>query len=300
MNFEKVRTERQRSRHGGLYLRAIVILIAGNTLLAGGKGILAFTTGSSAIFSDAANSLSDIFYSILLGIGLYLAQRPADESHPQGHIRFDPLASLFVALLMTGAGITAVYQSILRFAGGIPTIELALPTLVLLGAALVKVGMFTVLNRTGNDARSPAIRASAQDNLVDILTTLAALVGIWCAHYIHPLLDPTAGIAVAMWIFRTVWVVGKENIGYLTGRGASSEMIEEITQKAYAVKGVKDVHRVIADYVGPQFRVEMHITVDGAMTLDQAHKITEEVREKLEEVLDIDLVFIYVEPHREG
>ena len=300
MEFERVRAGTHEPRHSGLYLRAIVILIAGNTLLAGVKGLLAFMTGSSAIFSDAASSLSDIFYSMLLGIGLYLAQKPADESHPQGHIRFDPLASLFVTLVMAGAGITAAYQSILRFMGGARSIELALPTIVLMGAALVKVGMFTVLSRTGNDARSPAIRASAQDNLADILTSLGALVGIWGAHYIHPLLDPTAGIAVALWIFRTIRILGKENIGYLTGRGASSEMIEQITEKAYAVEGVKYVHRVIADYVGPQLRVDIHVTVDGTMTLDQAHEITEKVRENLEALLNVDLVFIHVEPYHKG
>lgn len=300
MEFVRIRTGTSEPRHSGLYLRAIVILIAGNTLLAGVKGLLAFMTGSSAIFSDAASSLSDIFYSMLLGIGLYLAQKPADESHPQGHIRFDPLASLFVTLVMAGAGITAAYQSILRFMGGARSIELALPTIVLMGAALVKVGMFTVLSRTGNKVHSPAIRASAQDNLADILTSLAALVGIWGAHYVHPLLDPTAGIAVALWIFRTIWILGKENIGYLTGRGASSEMIEQITEKAYAVEGVKDVHRVIADYVGPQLRVDMHITMDGTMTLDQAHEITDKVRESLEALLNVDLVFIHVEPYHKG
>lgn len=297
VELERIRTVTPDPRRNGLYIRAIIILMAGNTLLAGVKGLLAYTTGSSAIFSDAANSLSDIFYSMLLGIGLYLAQKPADESHPQGHIRFDPLASLFVALVMAGAGFTAAYHSILRFMGGTLSIALTLPTLVLIGAALVKVWMFTALKRTGNDASSPAIRASAQDNLADILTSLGALVGIWGAHYVHPLLDPTAGIAVALWIFRTIWIVGAENIGYLTGRGATSEMIEQITGKAYAVEGVKDVHRVIADYVGPQLRVEMHITVDGAMTLDQAHEITEKVRENLESLLDVDLVFIYVEPY---
>lgn len=300
MDLERVRTDMPVSGNSRLYVRAILVLIGGNILLTISKGLLAAQTGSSAIFSDAANSLSDIFYSILLGIGLFVAAKPADESHPQGHIRFEPLVSLFITVVMAGAGITAIYQSLKRFISGALPIELALPTVVLLGAVGVKAVMFKMLGRVGQEARSPAIIASAKDNMADVLTSLAAIVGIWGALYIHPILDPAGGIVVALWIFRTIWVVAGENVGYLTGRGASQEMIEEITEKTYEVAGVENVHRVIADYVGPQLRVEMHINVEGSMTIEHAHKITEEVRQKLGTLFDVDLVFIHVEPAQRG
>ncbi|MBD3275092.1 MAG: cation diffusion facilitator family transporter, partial [Candidatus Marinimicrobia bacterium] len=283
-----------------LYRRAILIAIGGNILLAAAKGFIAWLSGSSAIFSDAANSLSDSLYSLFMGIGLYLSQRPADETHPQGHSRFEPLVSLFIAIAMAAAGVTAIANGIDRFFGGSPALQTFWPTLVLLGAMAVKFGMYRAVKRIGEDAESPAIRASATDNLVDILATAAALIGVLGSRWFHPLFDPVAGILVGNWIFKSTWDILHENLGYLTGRGAPDELIEKIVMTASDVPGVRNVHRVVADYVGPQIRVDMHINVDGNLPLHEAHSISEEVQKKVRNVPDVELVFVHVEPASPG
>jgi cation diffusion facilitator family transporter len=264
--------------------------------LAAAKGLLAWFSGSSAVFSDAANSLSDTLYSLLMGGGLHLAQRPADESHPQGHGRFEPLVSLFIAAAMGAAGTTAVWQSVDRFLSAEVVVQSVWPTAVLIASMLVKVGMYVLVRRVGEAANSPAIRASARDNLSDILTSAAALLGVWGARWINPIFDPVAGLLVGVWIFRSTWEIVRENLGYLTGVGASDEMVERIAEAAFGVEGVEGVHRVIAEYVGPQLRVDMHVNVDGALSLEHAHEIGEAVRERVEQLSEIDLVFVHVEP----
>lgn len=298
MDLESVRDEAADSPLKRLYALAILILISGNASLAIAKGLLAWSTGSSAIFSDAANSLADTLYSILLGAGLYLAQKPADTSHPQGHSRFDPLISLFVTAAMAGAGAVALYESVQRFRGGGQQFALGLPTLVLAAAALAKVVMYKAVQRVGEEARSPSLNASAQDNLMDTLTTASAMIGVWGSRYVHPMLDPGAGILVALWIFRTTIKVGSESLGYLTGRGASREVIGEIVGKAQEVREVERVPRVIADYVGPRLRVEIHVEVDCRVTLEQAHDISEEVQTNVKTLPMVDLVFVHVDPCR--
>lgn len=293
---ERVRAEVVDTRRQLLYLRASLITISGNILLTAVKAVLAWFTGSSAVFSDAANSLADTFYSLLMGVGLYVSQQPADESHPQGHSLFEPMVSLMIAAAMALAGLAALWQSIQGFLGEKTVSEPGWSTAVLLGAVLIKVVMYLMVQGIARKVHSPAIAASARDNLVDIITSVTALLGVWGSYFIHPLFDPVAGLLVSLWIFRAVWGIAWENLGYLTGRGAPVELADKIAAIAAGVPGVDQVHRVIAEYIGPQLRVDMHINVDGNMTLELAHSIGERVNEQIESLPEVDLVFIHIEP----
>jgi cation diffusion facilitator family transporter len=296
MAMQCVRRESADPRRQRLYRRAILIAIAGNALLAMAKGAVAWLSGSSAVLSDAANSLSDTLYSLLMAVGLYLAQQPADETHPQGHSRFEPLVSLSIAVAMGAAGFTAGREAVLRFLSGARAIEPGWPTLALIGSVLVKVVMYVLVGRIGQLAQSPAIRASARDNLADVLTSTAALVGVWGSSLIHPVLDPLAGVLVALWVFRSLWGILWENLGYLTGRGALPELTDRIVAAASSVPGVLGVHQVIADHVGPQLRVDMHVDVNGEMGLHQAHAVADRVQAEVEALPAVDLAFVHVEP----
>jgi cation diffusion facilitator family transporter len=293
---KKVRRDVVDTLRRRLYRRAVLIAIVGNLLLTVAKGLVAWTTDSSALLSDAANSLSDTLYSLLMAAGLYLARRPADDTHPQGHSRFEPLVSLLIGAAMGTAGFTAVREGIRRFQSGAIAIRPGWPTVALLGSALIKVVMYRLMMSIGRRSASPAIRASARDNLADVLASSAALLGVFGSNLVHPLLDPVAGVVVALWIFRTMWAILRENLGYLTGRGATAEVMASITEAASLVPGVLNVHQVIADHVGPELRVDMHIDVDGEMMLRQAHEIAEEVEAKVEALPSIDLAFVHVEP----
>jgi len=293
---KRVRSEKLDPRRSKLYKKAILIAIGGNLLLTVAKGILAWISGSSAVFSDAANSLSDALYSIIMGIGLYVSQRPADETHPQGHRQFEPLVSLFIAAAMGIAGVAAIWQSIQHFLGKADSIALGWPTIILTIAIFVKYIMYYLVTKVGKKVHSPAIKASARDNLVDIITSTSALLGVWGSRFIHPYFDPIAGLFVALWIFKATAEIVWENVGYLTGRGATIELIHKIADTASSIAEVENVHRILAEYIGPQLRVDMHIDVDGSMTLDRAHDIGEEVRTVVEALVEVDLVFVHIEP----
>ncbi len=279
-----------------LYRQAILIALGGNALLAATKGAVAWFSGSSAVLSDAANSLSDTLYSLLMAGGLYLAHQPPDESHPQGHSRFEPLVSLLIVAMMLVAGVSVAREGIQRFFAGAPVIEPGWPLAALLGSAGLKVVMYVLVKRNAEEVHSPAIHASARDNLADVMSSTAALLGVLGARFIHPLLDPAAGVVVALWIFRTTWEILSENLGYLTGRGASSETTERIIEAATSVPEVLGVHQVIADHVGPQLRVDMHIDVDGEMSLQEAHAIADAVQARVEALNRVDLAFVHLEP----
>lgn len=279
-----------------LYRTALLITVVGNVLLAGGKGIVAALSGSVSLYADAANSVSDVIYSLLMVFGLWISQRPPDLSHPQGHSRFEPLVGLMVTFSMGFAGFEAARTAIVRFIEGGAAVEPGLPTLVLLASALIKAGMYVVINRLAIRLSSPTLATTAKDNLSDVLTSIAAFIGALGSSFIHPLADPIGGIVVAIWIFRAAIMAGIENLGFLVGAGASAELREQVVEVASAVPGVQHVHHTMTEYVGPRLVVDLHINVSGKISLDEAHAITDEVIARLESMPQIDRAYVHVEP----
>lgn len=290
-----VRDYRPEPEKSILFRKALIITLAGNIFLAAAKGIAASLSGSAALFADAANSVSDVAYSLMMVLGLWVAQRPPDISHPQGHSRFEPLVGLMVTLSMAFAGYEAARNSIERFIAGGSSIELGLPVFVLLLSAGIKAVMFVAIRSIAKKVNSPTLSTTAADNLSDVLTSGAAFIGIIGSTF-WPLLDPIAGMLVAIWIFRAVFNAGRENLKFLTGAGASEELRQQIVEIAESVPGVLRVHHTMTDYVGPKLMVDLHINVDGSITLSEAHLISDEVSHRLQQLPDIDRAYVHIEP----
>lgn len=281
---------------GKLYRQALIITIIGNVGLAIVKGIIAFISGSVALYADAANSVSDVVYSLLMVFGLWAAQRPPDLTHPQGHSRFEPLVGLMVTISMGIAGYEAASAAFERLVSGPVAISPGLPTFVLVASALVKAGMYIAIRRIADRVKSPTLETTAVDNLSDVLTSSAAFLGTLGSNYIHPLFDPFAGIIVSAWIFRAALMAAKDNLGFLTGAGASIEIRQQVVDLASAVPGVQAVHHTMTEYVGPRLVVDLHINVDGEMTLRSAHDIADEVIRRLEGMQEVDRAYVHIEP----
>jgi cation diffusion facilitator family transporter len=194
------------------------------------------------------------------------------------------------------AGLEVVRRAMDSLLGEPATFAWSWPAVILIGSALVKLIMYLAVRRLGQKARSPAIMASAKDNLADVISAGTALVGVLIASWLYPLADPLAGLAVSVWIFRNAAGILVESLGYLTGRTAEPELLERIEAAAHHVEGVRGVHRVIADYVGPQVRAELHVDVDGEISFLGAHQISNAVREAVEALDEVDLAFVHLEP----
>jgi cation diffusion facilitator family transporter len=260
------------------------------------KGAAAYYSQSAALYSDAINSISDVIYSIFLIIGLTISQKPPDSSHPQGHERFEPLMGLIITISMTLAGVEALRSSITRFTEGGMQVTLGITSIALLISALMKTGMFLIIRNIARKVLSPGLDATAKDNLSDILTSMAALLGIIGSDYIHPLLDPIAGVLVSLWIFRAAYSVGKENLGFLTGSSPDEETKEKILEAARSVPGVISVHQMVTEFVGPKIVVDIHIDVDQNINLKEAHDISDRVADAVQSLPQVDRAYIHAEP----
>lgn len=278
------------------YRIALWVTLSGNLLLAVAKGFVAYITGSAALYADTANSVADVIYSLAIVIGLWLSIQPPDLSHPQGHERFEPLVGLVVSVMMGIAGYEALRTSVSRLLSGGQAITLGLPLIILLGSAAVKVGMYFIIKNLARKTGSPSLRITAKDNLSDVLTSLAAFIGILGSDYLHPLLDPAAGILVSIWIFTAAFQAIKENLKFLTGAGADEDLRKKILDTANQVTGVQQVHHMMSDYVGPKLVVDMHINMPGEAALDDVHALEDRVVAALENLPEVDRAYVHVEP----
>ena len=278
------------------YRTALIITLAGNILLAVGKGLVSYFSGSVALYADTANSVADVIYSIAMVVGLWVAIQPPDLSHPQGHQRFEPLIGLVVSVTMGIAGYEALRTSIERFVAGGESIALDLPTAILLVSAAFKAGMFFIIKKLATKTNSPTLRATAKDHLSDVLTSIAAFIGILGSNILHPIADPAAGLLVSLWIFKAAFDAGKENLAFLTGAGADDDLRQKIIDTAMDVPGVQQVHHMMSDYVGPKLLVDMHINLPGKASLDEVHDVSDRVIEALENLPEVDRAYVHVEP----
>jgi cation diffusion facilitator family transporter len=279
-----------------LYRQALILTLCGNVLLAAAKAVTAALSGSVALYADAANSVSDVVYSLLMVFGLWMAQRPPDLSHPQGHSRFEPLVGMAVTASMAFAGFEAARAAIVRLIEGGIAVQPGLPTLVLVVSAVIKAGMFFRIRWIARQLSSPTLATAAQDNLSDVLTSSAAFLGALGSSFIHPMLDAAGGILVAVWIFRSVYRAARENLGFLTGAGADEELRNRLVSEVQNVPGVLQVHHLMSEYTGPRVVVDLHVNVDGAMPLEQAHQIADEVIARLEAMPEVDRAYVHIEP----
>jgi cation diffusion facilitator family transporter len=281
-----------------LYIQAIIIALVGNMVLVVTKALVAQISGSSAILADAFNSGGDLVYSILMAVGLILSLQPADAGHPHGHRRIEALVSIFIGLFMSVAGLAAVQTGIERLRTGPISITNVFAYLAPIFVVLIKGGMFLLVRRLGRSAKSPALMATARDNINDVITSAVALVCIIISRFFKAA-DPIGALIVSVWIFRGVFLVIREAIGQVIGKAGSPELSRKIVETASAIQGVSDVHQVILEQIGPEVRADLHINMDGKLTLIQVHETSDAVRAAIEALDGVEHAFVHVEPLEE-
>ena len=276
--------------------RATVIGLAGNIFLFTIKLIAGLLSGSLALLSDAINSLTDIAASMAIFICVRVSDKEADEGHPFGHHRAEPIAGLIVAILAAVLGFEIIRVSMERLIRP-ETISVGLLSLVVpLITMVTKGGMARHFKSVGDSINSPAIRASAFDSLNDIFVSFAAFVGIVGTKAGYHLMDPVAGLLISLWIIYTGYRIGVENIDYLMGKSPDRAFIELIENSAKGTPGVKSLNKIRAHYVGNFIHVEMHIAVDKNLSTLESHAIGEEVEKRVERFDAIEKTFVHIDP----
>jgi len=280
-------------------LRATFAGMAVNLVLASTKLTAGVLGHSHALIADAVESFSDLFSSLIVWRGLVVAAVPADEDHPYGHGKAEPIASAAVAAMLLGAAlwiaITACGEILRPHQSPAP-----FTLIVLLGVVIIKECMFRFVSREGKAVDSSVVKSDAWHHRSDAITSVAAGIGISVSLVGgkgFEAADDVAAVAAAGIIAWNGWRLLRPALNELMDTAPGPEVIDQIRQIAAATPGVDGVEKCIVRKVGYQYFVDMHVEVDPQMTVQRSHGIAHDVKDKIRGGIPaVGDVLVHIEP----
>jgi cation diffusion facilitator family transporter len=275
--------------------------MAVNVVLSGTKLAAGIAGHSHALVADAVESFADIFSSLIVWRGVVVAAVPADEDHPYGHGKAEPIASAIVATMLLGAALWIAITAFGEITKPHPS-PAPFTLIVLLLVVAVKEGLFRFVSREGKAVDSSAVRTDAWHHRSDAITSVAAGIGISVALIGgrgFEAADDVAAIAAAGVIAWNGWHLLRPALSELMDTAPGREIIEQIRQVATTTPGVDSVEKCIVRKVGYQYFVDMHVEVDPQMTVLRSHEIAHAVKDKIRDALPaVCDVLVHIEPRK--
>lgn len=276
--------------------RATDVALGINIFLFVIKAVVGILSNSIAVISEALNSFTDILVSIGIKIAVKISRQQPDTKHQFGHNAAQPIAAFILSVFAFVVGINIVEESIKRLINPQEINTLSSVYIVLIITIITKIILNRYQVKIAKIFKSPAIRAASVDSINDVLASSIALVGVIGAYFNFDYLDSIAGIFVAMFIFKSGWEVGKENIDYLMGVSANKEFDNQVREITMSISGVKGINDLRSHYVGNKFHIEIHVEVDKNISTSISHDIGNNVRFALEKIDEVQKVFVHVDP----
>ena len=274
--------------------------LVGNVILAGCKFAAGLLGSSQAVLADGVHSLSDISTDMAVLIGIRYWSMPADESHPHGHRRIETIVTTLISLTLGGVAIGLTYRALTTLTEK----HLTTPGPIALAAVCVSILSKEVLYRwtaaVGKRVRSSAVVANAWHHRSDSLSSIPAALAVSGAM-IYPawwFLDHIGAVVVSLFIMQAAWRIGLPALKELMDAGAPVRDRERIRSLALANPCVRLVHAIRTRYTGPGLEVDLHIMVDGDLSVREGHEVSEAVKQRLlSEGPDIFDVVVHLEPY---
>jgi cation diffusion facilitator family transporter len=273
--------------------------IIGNSFLAIIKGGAGFFGNSYALIADAIESTADIFASFLVLFGIKYSSRPADENHPYGHGRAEPLITfLVVGFLITSATIIA-YESI----NNIQTPhDLPKPwTLIVLGIIIIwKEYSFRVVIKRSIETNSSALKADAWHHRSDAITSVAAFIGISTALILgkgYESADDWAALFASGFILYNCYLIFRPALGEIMDEHLYDDLIEDIRRVSAGVEGILGTEKCFIRKAGMKYHVDLHAIVAASITVREGHDLAHVLKDTLRrEIPELGHVLIHIEP----
>jgi cation diffusion facilitator family transporter len=268
-----------------------------NLFLIVAKGFGGWGAGSRTLLADAVHSLSDLATDAAVLVGVRYWAAPADADHPFGHGKIETLVTLIIALALALVGLILAYGALAaldRAAAAPPTGPPAVTpaTWVALTVALVSIVSKEILYRWtaawGATLKSSALVANAWHHRSDALSSIppvitigAGAAGSW-QGYDFWFLDPVGTVVVAAMLTAVAWKVARPALGTLLDASAGRKLSTAIRETVTATPGVLSGHKLRTRFLGPDAaEVNLHILVDGNLTVAVGHQIAADVKYRL-------------------
>lgn len=270
-----------------------------NITLTGIKFAAGYFGRSQALIADAIHSLTDTTTDVAVIAGSHFWSRPPDESHPYGHRRLETLVTVFIGLMLAAAGIGIGWDAI----STLHEKDSSPPGWIAMLAAMISILTKEILYRwtvlAGKRVKSPALAANAWHHRSDAISSLPVLVAVGGA-LIFPswsFLDHVGAVVVSIFIMHAALKIIWPGISELVDAGAPQDIQRKITNIACNNPGVQEVHKLRTRYISTSIQVDLHIVVDGSISVRQGHAIADAVENQiLDSIPNVLGVTIHVDP----
>jgi cation diffusion facilitator family transporter len=282
-----------------LAIRTVIFSMLTNTFLAAIKFLAGIFGNSYALIADGIESTVDIFSSFLVLIGLKYAERPADENHPYGHGKAEPLITFLVVAFLIISAFTIAWQAILN----IQTPH-ALPAswtlYVLAGIILWKEISYQVVMSRSKKLKSSSLKAEAWHHRADAITSIAAFIGISIAIFGgegFEVADDYAALVACGFILYNCYGIFRPALGEVMDENNFSELTQEIRDISMKVDGIQGTEKCFIRKAGMTYHVDLHAHVRGDLTVTEGHDIAHKLKDTLrKEIPQLGHVLIHIEP----
>ncbi|MGU9937927.1 cation diffusion facilitator family transporter [Empedobacter brevis] len=283
--------------------KTVYFSILGSLGLAIIKWLAGFFGNSFALIADAIESTTDIFSSVLVLLGIKYSKRPADDNHPYGHGRIEPLVTFIVVIFLVISATVIAHQSIinLRTPHELPEAW----TLFVLGAIILwKEISYHVVNRRAKLLNSTSLKADAWHHRSDAITSVAAFIGISIALWLgkgYEYADDWAALFAAGFILYNCYHIFRPALGEIMDENLFEDMVSKVRELSLHVDGVMAIDKCYVRKIGMSFLIDIHAVVDPQLNVKQGHEIAHALKDYLIlHMPEIANVFVHIEPFDEN
>lgn len=284
-------------------LRITFLGLGANAILAAIKMLAGILGHSHALVADGVESIADVLSSIVVWRGVVVAEEPADEDHPYGHGKAEPLAAAIVAGMLLVAAGWIVVGALAAVSTPHPAPK-AFTLIVLVVVIVVKELLYRFTSHVAASVDSPAVASDAWHHRSDAITSVAAAIGISMALIggkDFESADDWAAVAAACVIAWNGWRLLRPAFNDLMDRSPNREIIERIKKIGESVPDVARVEKCLVRKMGYQYFVDMHVEVDPQMTVLRSHQIAHEVKNQVRaQVPRVRDVLVHIEPTKKS
>ena len=259
---------------------------------------------SGAMVADAIHSASDFATDIVVLAFVRISAKPRDDDHKWGHGKYETLASLIIGVALFAVGADILIESAEKIVAVVQGEVLPRPGVIAIIAAAVSIvakeALYQYTVRVGRQTDSPSVVANAWHHRSDALSSIGALLGIGAAYFLGEkwrIADPIAAIVVAALIIKVAIELCHNALAELLERSLSKEVEEEILAIISSTPNVYKPHNLRTRRIGSNIAIEVHIRVDGSMSVDASHEISRQIERALRNRFgEQTAVAIHIEP----
>ena len=259
---------------------------------------------SAAMVADAVHSLSDFVTDVIVLVFVRISGKPQDKSHDYGHGKYETLAMTIIGVALLTVAIGILYSGATKIAAWLQGEQLEAPGLLALWAALLSIILKEAVYRysmvKARQLQSQAVEANAWHHRSDALSSIGTAIGIGGAIFLGQrwtVLDPLASVIVGAFIVKVAVDLLRNGIGDLMEQSLPDAVEEEILQLVASLPGLVEPHDLRTRRIGNHYAIELHILMDGDLSLREAHDKASEVEDLLRVHYGEDThVAVHVEP----